>query len=210
MTIASEDEVSICLLKEPLERRQYTSAVGTGASRDIRVEGERLELVRHTGAQVELDLDASAAETLGVGKVLVAEYVELSDLDVGGRQPREVGRAGRGGVRRNVWPADRITEQRALPGAVVVIRPEREWRNGRIGHGVAVVEHRIDQYLPSQGRAAPVAGQQSERRGQTAAAAVAHDRDPARVDAQLGGVRAEPAQPRIAGFRWGVLRCGML
>ena len=49
-----------------------------------------LELVRYAWAEVELDGHAGSAESLGVGKVLVAEDVELADLDVTGGQTGKV------------------------------------------------------------------------------------------------------------------------
>jgi hypothetical protein len=48
------------------------------------------------GVEGELEGDAGLAEARGVGEGLVAEDVELADLDVGGRQPGGLGDAGRG------------------------------------------------------------------------------------------------------------------
>jgi hypothetical protein len=56
------------------------------------------------------------------GEGLVAEDVELADLDVGGQQPGRVGDAGWGGGGRGVRVADGVAEQGLPAGAVVVRR----------------------------------------------------------------------------------------
>src|SRR5213076_3330385 len=73
------------------EGTEDTQAVGDGAAGDVGVPGERFELVRHPGMQVELHVDPGRAEPPGVVEVFVAEDVELADLEVRRRQAREVG-----------------------------------------------------------------------------------------------------------------------
>ena len=58
---------------------------------------------------------------------------------------------------------------------------------GRVGR-------RVDQQLHCRHRAAAGPGQQADHGGEVAAGAVAADRDPGRVDAQLGGVGAGPGE----------------
>jgi len=65
-----------------LKGTEHAEAVGCGAAGDVSGVAVSLELVRHTGAEVELDRYTGAAETLGVGKVFITEDVELADLDV--------------------------------------------------------------------------------------------------------------------------------
>jgi len=78
-----------------LDRSQDAEAVSDGASGDVGGVGERFELVGHAGPEVELDGHTGEAEALGVGEILIAEDVELTDLDVaGGRPERSVARAG--------------------------------------------------------------------------------------------------------------------
>jgi hypothetical protein len=66
--------------------------------------------VGYAGAQVELHLDAGLAELGCVGGVLVAEDVDLADLDVGRRQVAGIFESGWGCRGRDVGPAGSIAE----------------------------------------------------------------------------------------------------
>jgi hypothetical protein len=66
-----------------LQRAEYSDAVGDRAPGDVGVEGDRVELVRDPGVQVEFHGHPGAAQRDRVGEVLVAEDVDLTDLDVG-------------------------------------------------------------------------------------------------------------------------------
>ena len=96
-----------------LDRLEDADAVGDRAAGDVGVEGDGVELVRGAGVQVELDRHAGAAELGRVGEVLVAEDVDLADLDVGRRQAGRVLEAGRRRRGRDVRPAGGVAEQRA-------------------------------------------------------------------------------------------------
>jgi hypothetical protein len=65
---------------------QYAAAVCLRAARHVRIEGDRVVLVRHAGMQVQLDGHACMAERERVTQAFVAEDVELADLDVRRRQ----------------------------------------------------------------------------------------------------------------------------
>ena len=56
--------------------------------------------------------DARLGESHRIGDVLVAERIELADVDVGGRQPAELvdRRAAGGGVDRHIGAGDAIAE----------------------------------------------------------------------------------------------------
>ncbi len=82
-----------------------------------------------------------------------------------------------------------------------------------IGVGVAagaMVEHRIDQHLPGNHRAASVAGHQRQRGGKATAGALAHDHDALDIDAERLGMGDEPREPGIAILdgpgKWGLGR----
>ncbi len=68
----------------------------------------------------------------------------------------------------------------------------------RIGCRRAVVEHRIDQHLLGDRRAAAVTCHQAHAGRQTAARAVAHHRYPGGIGAERGCVLGEPAQCGVA------------
>lgn len=70
-----------------LEGGEDADAVGDGAASDVGGEGDGVELVRDARVQVKFHGDAGPAELGRVGEVLVAEGVELADLDVGGGSP---------------------------------------------------------------------------------------------------------------------------
>jgi hypothetical protein len=80
--------------------------------------------MRHAGAQVELYLDTGPAEAQSVGEVLVAEDVQLPDLDVGRRQLGRIGDARGCGGGGHVRAAGRVSQQGAPAGDVVVILPQ--------------------------------------------------------------------------------------
>ena len=107
--------------------------------------------------EVEFDLHAGAAQLSGVFEALVAEDVELADLDVGGREASSVDDACWGGVRRDVMSSGCVAEQRLPAGDVVVVGPRGEGGQLGVGCRVAIVEHRIDQELAHERRAASVA-----------------------------------------------------
>jgi hypothetical protein len=65
---------------------QHAAAVCLRAARHVRVEGDRVVLVRYAGMQVQLDGHACLAERERVTQAFVAEDVELADLDVRRRQ----------------------------------------------------------------------------------------------------------------------------
>jgi hypothetical protein len=106
------------------DRLQDPDAVGDGAPGDVGVEGDGVELVRGAGVDVELNRDTGAAELRRVGGVLVAEDVDLADLDVGGRQAGRVLEPGWGGRGGYVGSAGRVAEQRRPRGGAVVIGPK--------------------------------------------------------------------------------------
>ena len=72
---------------------QHAAAVCLRAARHVRIEGDRVVLVRHAGMQVQLDGHACMAERERVTQAFVAEDVELADLDVRRRQAACVGQA---------------------------------------------------------------------------------------------------------------------
>ncbi|KAJ1684628.1 hypothetical protein LUZ63_020383 [Rhynchospora breviuscula] len=175
------------------------------AQRGHRVAGERrgdggvlggLEGVERAGVDVHLGRHARAQQAAGVLQVLLDEQVDRAGREVRRRQPGEVLRARRDGVRRRVRCASRAAEQRLPAEAVVRRRPDvlagvRLRVRQRDG---PVVEHRVDEVLEGQPRSAAVAGQQRQRGGQPAAGALALDPDPRGVDAELVGVLGEPPQ----------------
>ena len=92
---ALEAEMAAHLGYEPHQRAGPSTSTQTSAGR---LSSTRASKNRGAGVKVELDGYADLAEAQGVGKVFVAEHVELGDLDVGGRTPGRVGDAGQGGV----------------------------------------------------------------------------------------------------------------
>ena len=80
-----------------LSHAEHTEPIGEGAAGDVGGVGVDLELVRHAGAKMELDGQASVAETLGIVEILVTEDVELTHLEVTGGQTREINGASRCG-----------------------------------------------------------------------------------------------------------------
>ena len=69
---------------------------------------------------------AGIRQPAGVGDVLVAEDVQVADVDVGVGKPGQIGRAGGCGVRRNVVTAGLVAEQCTPAGEVVVIGPRQK------------------------------------------------------------------------------------
>lgn len=59
---------------------QHAAAVCLRAARHVRIEGDRVVLVRHAGMQVQLDGHACMAERERVTQAFVAEDVEPADL----------------------------------------------------------------------------------------------------------------------------------
>jgi len=103
-----------------------------------------------------------------------------------------------------------LAEQRRPRGGAVVVGPEDVGRDLRVGRAGAVVEHRHEEALSRDLRAAALAGEDRQRRRHAAAGAVAHHGDPVAVDAQLGGVVVQPAQRGVSVLERcgeGILRC---
>ena len=74
-----------------LDRGDGAGAICHGSLGHPRFRDEALEAVRGVWVDVELDGYAGSGETTGVGDALVAEDVEVADVDVGGRESGEVG-----------------------------------------------------------------------------------------------------------------------
>ncbi len=111
---------------------------------------------------------------------------------------REVLRPGRGRVRGDVGAAAAVAEEGGPAGLVGRAVPDADARHLVRGRGVvAVVEHRAQEELADRARAAPVPGQQGQRRRQAAARARAHDDDPCRVAADLLRVLRRPQQSGV-------------
>ena len=165
------------------------------------------------GADMQIGRDARDGEPARVLDVLVAEDVELADLDVGRGQVGGVGEAGgrrvggdagEAGAAGGLHVGDGIARDGGPRGQVVLVAPDHEGQERRVGRDVAVVQHRVDEDLFGErwGQVA-VAGHQRRRRRDAAAAAVAHDGEPGRVHVELGGVLVEPAQAGVAVFGQG-------
>src|SRR5438128_760955 len=90
---------------------------------------------------------AGGGEATRIIHALVTEDVQLPHLDVRGRQARQVAGTRWCRVRGHLWAADRVAEQRVPAGVVVVVRPESERQQSRVGFEVPVVQHRIDEDL---------------------------------------------------------------
>jgi Dolichyl-phosphate-mannose-protein mannosyltransferase len=155
-----------------------------------------VKLGRHTGI----------GEPARVGEVLVAEDVEITDIDVGVGQAAEVGGACGRGVWRDLLGTCTAAEQCAPAGDVVVIGPGEERHQLGIGRGRAVVEHRIDQQLLGHGRPAAVASQQANARRKAATCAVPHHRDPGRVHSERRRMLGKPLQRRVTVLHRGGVR----
>ena len=146
---------------------------------------------------MELCLDAGSAQAQSVGEVLVAEDVQLSNLDVGRRQLGRIGDSRGCGGGGYVRATGRVPQQSAPAGDVVVVLLYDVPDDVRIDGGGAVVQHRIDEDLPGDGRAGVVAGHDRHGGGQAAAGALAHHCDPRPVDAELFGVLVHPPQSGV-------------
>jgi hypothetical protein len=116
-----------------------------------------------------------------------------------GGSPGQIGGTGRGRRFRYSRGTGLVTQQGVPAGVVVVVGPAGEGHQSRIGDRGAVIEHRVDQDLPGHGQAS-VAGQQRCPGGEPSTAAVAHQRDAARVDGEFARVRGWPGQAMIAVF----------
>ena len=140
---------------------------------------------------------------------LIAEDIQVANLDVHGRQIRHVRHACRYSVGRDVGDAGfhlvyGLAEDGGPGRQVVLIVPNHEGRQALGGLDVAIVEHRVDEDLLGDGRGEfAVAGEDGGCGGDAAAATVAHDGDAGWVDVELGGVVSEPSEAREAVFGHG-------
>jgi hypothetical protein len=73
-----------------LEGAQATQAIVDCSLGDVRSVGQPLERMRAPGMQVQFGRYARIREAPRVGDVLVAEDVEVADVDIGGRKAGEV------------------------------------------------------------------------------------------------------------------------
>ncbi len=71
---------------------QDAQPVGGGTTGHVGAERVGVELVGDARVQVEFDGHPGLAQPQRIGQVLVAEDVQLPDLEVGGRQAGQVGR----------------------------------------------------------------------------------------------------------------------
>ena len=186
-----------------VSRQQPGAAAGELGDLPLRDLGgqDRLRPVERAGPLVQLDRHARLQQAQRVGDVLVADRVELRGGDVGGRQARTGPRPA---------PVRRTASRASSPGSAATSR--RAW--SRVIQGVSV-KLRADHvscrssssgWLSSWKR---IGGPCSSRaRNATAAAspapgAVPADRDPVRVDAELGGVLGRPGQHGVGVVQGG-------
>ena len=184
---------------------------------DLGIRRNVLPAMCAAGADMQISRDARDGEPARVLDVLVAEDVELADLDVGRGQVGGVGEARGRRVGRDASEAvaagglhvgDRVARHGGPGGQVVIVAPDHEGHERRVGRDVAVVQHRVDEDLFGEGRGqVAVAGYQGGRRRDAAAAAVAHHGDAGRVHVELDGVVVQPAQARetVFGQGWAAL-----
>jgi hypothetical protein len=95
--------------------------------------------------------------------------------------------------------SERVAEHGGRGGVVEVVREHRRRRGERIGLGVAVVEHRVDEHLAGQSDAG-VAREDRDGRGDASAAAVAHDADTLRVDPKPGRALEQPRRSHTVAW----------
>ena len=161
--------------------------------------GEDVARVEGAGPHVQLDVDPDIPQSRRVVGGLVAEDLGRADVEERRRQPREVGGAGRCGVRRDVVGADAVAEQGAPAGLVADPVPhadavERARRRG----AAAVVEHGVVEQLPDECRAAAVARGEGDARRESGAGARAREQEPVGAHAELRRVRGDPLERGVA------------
>ena len=141
--------------------------------------------------------------------ILVAEDIEIANVDVHGRQICRIRHACRRSVGRDVSDAGfhlvhGLTEDGGPGCQVVLVAPGQEGRQVLVGFDVAVVEHGVEEDLLGERRGEfAVAGEDGGCGGAAAAATVTHNGDTGRVDVELGGVVTEPSNAREAVFGHG-------
>src|SRR5271166_1458544 len=120
-----------------------------------------------------------------VGDALVAEWVEVHDRDVRGRQTCQIGRTSRCGIDRYVVGAGATGPQVTVP-ADYRAGATPQWGIGELDHasgGESVVKFGHGQKLEGDMRSTAVTGQQRQRSAQSATGAGALNGDAFRVDA---------------------------
>jgi hypothetical protein len=159
-------------------------------------EGHCFERVRDSAVHVQFGGHAGGEAAPSVVDGFVPEDVQLDDLHVERGQVDQIGRPGRRRVGRHVVTAVGRAEVRLPHGDVVAVRPAVHAGQRVIRLDGAIVQRRVHQDLPRDGRSAPVTGQQRQRGGHGPAGAVTHDGDASGVDTEFAGVLGKPRQLR--------------